>query len=78
MTTANIIHFPCTVFWFLLFTFFFSKLEKLFLCDLPAVKDMEKVLGILRGELLNCEIRYLSLEGLKDLKALGKDKDFDG
>ena len=50
------------------------KLETLFLCDLPAVKDMNKVLKILGGELPNCEIKYLSLEGLKDLKALGKDK----
>ncbi|XP_071832809.1 ATP synthase subunit s, mitochondrial-like isoform X3 [Apostichopus japonicus] len=52
------------------------KLQTLFLCDLPAVKDMDKVLGILGGELPSCEIRYLSLEGLKDLKSLGKDKDF--
>lgn len=58
------------------FFFFASKLQTLFLCDLPAVKDMDKVLGILGGELPSCEIRYLSLEGLKDLKSLGKDKDF--
>eukprot|EP00057_Strongylocentrotus_purpuratus_P035257 XP_798324.3 PREDICTED: ATP synthase subunit s, mitochondrial [Strongylocentrotus purpuratus] len=49
------------------------KLEKLFLCDLPAVKDMEGVIHILGSALPNCEIRYLSLEGLKDLKRLGKD-----
>nr|XP_054758769.1 ATP synthase subunit s, mitochondrial-like [Lytechinus pictus] len=49
------------------------KLEKLFLCDLPAVKDMEGIIKILGSALPNCEIRYLSLEGLKDLKRLGKD-----
>ncbi|XP_071477314.1 ATP synthase subunit s, mitochondrial-like [Diadema antillarum] len=49
------------------------KLKMLFLCDLPAVKDMDGVLGILGPALPQCEIRYLSLEGLKDLKRLGKE-----
>ncbi|XP_038075351.1 ATP synthase subunit s, mitochondrial-like [Patiria miniata] len=52
------------------------KLKHLFLCDLPAVKDIDSVLKTLGTALPSCEIRYLSLEGRKDLKKLGIDKEF--
>ncbi|XP_033104944.1 ATP synthase subunit s, mitochondrial-like [Anneissia japonica] len=53
-----------------------SKLRYLFLCDLPAVKNMDTVLSTLRIALPNCEVRYLSLEGRKDLrKELSKDRE---
>ncbi|XP_071962954.1 ATP synthase subunit s, mitochondrial-like isoform X2 [Antedon mediterranea] len=44
------------------------KLQYIFLCDLPAVRDIESVLNTLRTALPNCEVRYLSLEGRKDLR----------
>ncbi|XP_070576485.1 ATP synthase subunit s, mitochondrial-like [Ptychodera flava] len=47
-----------------------KKLKTLFLCDLPAVKDMDVTIDTLRMALPQCEITYLSLEGLKDLKKL--------
>ncbi|XP_077863081.1 ATP synthase subunit s, mitochondrial-like isoform X2 [Saccoglossus kowalevskii] len=52
-----------------------QKLQTLFLCDLPAVKDIESTMNSLRMAIPQCEISYLSLEGLKDLKKLKDVKD---
>ena len=51
------------------------NLKHLFLCDLPGIKDMDSILKTLGTALPQCEIRYLSLEGIKDLKKLGIDKE---
>ncbi|XP_071799767.1 ATP synthase subunit s, mitochondrial-like [Asterias amurensis] len=51
------------------------NLKHLFLCDLPGIKDMDSILKTLGTALPQCEIRYLSLEGNKDLKKLGIDKE---
>ncbi|XP_078000926.1 ATP synthase subunit s, mitochondrial-like [Glandiceps talaboti] len=54
-----------------------KKLKTLFLCDLPAVKEIHPTMETLRSALPHCEVTYLSLEGLKDLKKLKDVKEID-